>query len=427
MSCVKVFIYSILLLSIYSQINYGQSAKAKAKEIDDFLKPFTKTGQFAGVVLAAQDGKIFYEKAFGLANADFGIPNKVDTRIPIASITKLMTGVILNRLIEEKKILPEDTLNKYIPDFPNGEKITIQMLRSHSSGIPHRVMRPEEESVSYTPEEMVEKIKQAKLAFEPGTRRLYSSAGYTVLARVLEIVSGKSYAQLLQEYVFTPAGMNDSLNFNGETIIERRAQDYLLAPNGIINAPLKDYSFLAGAGSVFSTAKDVYKFGEAVLDGKFGEASKSRFTANNEITGSGFTNGHYAFFKINSEKKWGYVLVSNLASGANDMILPNLEAILDGKKVSAPVIPKSEINLTPNKNLSDFTGRYRRQDGGGELEISVKNNILYSPEFLFYPTKTDCFFEYKFYGNVCFVRNDEGKINQFEWTTPIIKSIWVRQ
>ena len=138
-----------------------------------------------------------------------------------------MTVVILNRLIEEKKIAPEDKLSKYIPDFPNGEKITIQILRSHRSGIPHRVMPPEQETVPYTSAEFVEKVKQSKLAFEPGAQRLYSSGGYAVLARALEIASGRSYAQLLQQYVFDPAGMKDSLDFDSYAIMDRRAQDYL--------------------------------------------------------------------------------------------------------------------------------------------------------------------------------------------------------
>ena len=79
------------------------------------------------------------------------------------------------------------------------------------------------------------------------------------LARVLEIASGKTYAQLLQEYVFTPAGMTDSVDFEGDAIIERRAQDYYLSPNGLVNVPLKNYSFLVGAGSVYGTARDVYQ------------------------------------------------------------------------------------------------------------------------------------------------------------------------
>src|SRR5215213_6595096 len=249
MKKLKILIACFFLLSLISlpRESFGQSSKT-AQEIDAYVKAFAAANQFWGVVLVAQDGKIVYEKAFGFANADFKIPNQTNTRFGIASITKPMTGVILTRLIEEKKVAAEDKLSKYIPDFPNGEKITIQMLRSHRSGILHRVMKPEEESVAYTSAEFIEKVKQSKLAFEPGTQRLYSSGGYAVLARAMEIASGKTYAQLLQEFVFDPAGMTDSLHFHAETVMERRAQDYFFTPEGLVNAPLKDYSFLVGAG-----------------------------------------------------------------------------------------------------------------------------------------------------------------------------------
>ena len=397
-------------------------------EIDNYIKPCADANQFSGVVLAARDGRVIYEQAFGLANADFKIPNRTDTRFGIASITKLMTVVILNRLIEEKKLAPEDRLSKFIPNFPAGDKITIQMLRSHRSGIPHRVMRPEEESLPYTSAEFVGKVKAARLAFEPGAQRLYSSAGYAVLARALEIASGKPYAQLLREYVFTPAGMNDSLDFDGEAIMERRSQDYLLEASGVVNAALKDYSFLVGAGSVYSTARDVYRFGEAVLDGKYGAAARQALVANDEISGNGSTNGHRAYFKINRARKWGFVFVSNLNSGANDMVQAALEAILDGKPTPAPpVVPAPKIIPHPNQNLSDFLGQYVREGGGGSFEVNVKNGVLRAGEVKLYPTGADRFFDYRFYGDVTFVRDAAGKVKEIKWASPGVTSTWVRQ
>lgn len=237
--------YALLCgLMLLSQNVVGQNPKAKA--IDDFVKPFADARHFSGVVLASENGIVFYEKAFGLAEASNQVANKPNTRFSIASITKPMTVVILARLNEQKKIALQDTLNKYIADFPRGDKITIEMLARHRSGIPHRVTKPAEETIAYTPAEMVEKIKKSELVFEPGSDNLYSSAGYTTLARVLEIASGKSYSQLLQEYVFTPAAMNDSVNFNSDKIILYQSDDYLLDADGYINAPLMNFSFLAG-------------------------------------------------------------------------------------------------------------------------------------------------------------------------------------
>src|SRR5215216_5821423 len=329
-SKILFLVLGLLLLSLSST---GFAQTDKARKIDEFIKPFAASNQFSGVVLASENGKVIYEKAFGLANADYKIPNQLNTRIGIASITKYMTTVILNRLLESKKIALADPLSKYIPDFPSGDKITIELLARHRSGIPHRVMPPEAESLAYTSAEFVEKVKQAKLAFEPGTGRLYSSAGYAVLARVLEIASGKTYAELLQEYVFTPAGMTDSVDFDGDAIMERRAQDYYLSPNGLVNVPLKNYSFLVGAGSVYSTARDVYRFAEAVLDGKYGEGVKKSLVGEGTFNGSGSTNGHRSYFEFTPDKKYGYVILANSA-GVFDMISQGLTEILQGKELT---------------------------------------------------------------------------------------------
>src|ERR1700674_6312 len=145
---IREMTFTLCLLLLLIQSSFAQSPKAKA--IDDYIDPFAKAGQFSGVVLAAENGKVIYEKAFGLANADFKIPNQLNTRIGIASLTKGMTFVIVTRLIESGKISLNDKLSKYISDFPNGDRITIDMLVNHRSGIPHRVMKPEEESLPYT-------------------------------------------------------------------------------------------------------------------------------------------------------------------------------------------------------------------------------------------------------------------------------------
>ncbi|NNE67777.1 MAG: beta-lactamase family protein [Pyrinomonadaceae bacterium] len=402
----------LIILFNFSQSVFAQTSKAT--QIDDLIKPFVEKGYFSGVVFATENGKVIYEKAYGFANADYRIPNQPDTRIGIASITKPMTMVVLYRLIEEKKIGLAETVDKYVPGFPNGDKITVEMLASHRSGIPHRVMPREKESMPYTSVEMVENIAEAKLEFEPGTESLYSSAGYSLLARILEIASGKSFSALLEEFVFDPARMRDSLDFEGEKIMERRAQDYLLRPEGYINARLMDYSFLIGAGSVFSTARDVHKFGEALLDGRYGKAVRLRLSKNDAFGFSGRTNGHRAYLEIDKEKRYGYVILSNLASGAFDIISQGVTEVLTGKELTFKSFQLPNTIKLSEKELAEFEGTYKRTSGS-PIVIVLKDGVLRSGTITIYPSEKDCFFDLSFFGQVCFTRDDSNTVKTLVW------------
>ena len=401
----------------------GQSSKTD--KIDRLISGLAKTGHFSGVVTASENGKLIYEKAFGMANADFKIPNTLNTRIGIASITKSMTSVILVKLIEEGKVRLEDPLSKYIPDFPSGDKITIEMLQRHRSGILHRVMPPEMETVPYTSEQMVEKVKRAKLAFTPGEKRLYSSGGYAVLARVLEIASGKPYAQLLKQYVFDPAGMRDSVDFNGTEIMDRRAQDYIRDADGYKNASLKDYSFLVGAGSVFGTASDVHRFAAAIVEGKYGDSVKNGLISEGIFTASGATNGHRAYVEMKADKSYGFALVSNLACGAVDIVQVGLKEIMEGREPKNTVITVPKFDPAANPDLSRFTGKYQAA-AGNSIEIVEKNGSLYSSDIRLYSVKTGCFFDFRFFGEACFI-SENGKTKEIKWKGASFELTWLKQ
>ena len=413
----------VLVILAFSFAADAQSNKAA--KIDKLISGLAKTGHFSGILTASENGKIIYEKAFGIANADFKVPNTVNTRIGIASITKPMTAVILLKLVEEGKIRLEDPLSKYIPDFPSGEQITVEMLYRHRSGILHRVMSPEMESVSYTSAEMVEKVKAAKLAFAPGEKRLYSSGGYAVLARVLELASGKSYAQLLKQYVFEPGGMRDSVNFDSSAVMERRAQDYVLDEGGYRNASLKDYSFLVGAGSVFGPAGDVHKFAAAIVDGKYGEAVRNAQVTDGVFSASGSTNGHRAYVEMKADRSYGFALVSNLACGSVDIVQAGVKEILEGREPKNSAISVPKFDPAANPNLSGFTGKYKAESGS-EIEIVARNGSLYSSDIRLYSVKPGCFFDFRFFGEACFV-SEGGKTKEIRWKGATFDITWAKQ
>ncbi len=392
---------------------YGQSSKAE--QIDALVAPVAATRQFSGIVLAVDNGKVIYEKAFGMANAELNVPAARSSRFGIASITKPMTSLVLIRLVDEKKLTLEDKLSKFIQDFPNGDKITVAMLSQHRSGIPHRVMPPEQETLAVNTADMVLKAKAATLAFEPGTQRLYSSAGYSVLARVMEIASGQTYSELLKKYVFDVAGMTDSVDWNWPTIIDRRVNDYLKDERGYVNAPYKDYSFLVGAGSVLSTASDLNKFAVAILDGKFGASARANFVRDGSLSASGSTNGRRAYLEYKEDKSYGFVILSNLSSGSFDFIQKGVTEILQGKEVATKTLSIPKFDPAVNKDLADFAGTYRRSDGGAFV-IELRNGHLFSSDIKLYSVKRDCFFDFRFYGDICFSRDASGKVGGIRWS-----------
>jgi CubicO group peptidase (beta-lactamase class C family) len=385
----------------------------KVAEIDAYVKPLVRVGHFSGVILASYKGKVIYEKAFGLAQAELGVPNRADTVFGIASVTKPMTMTIALRLIEEGKLGRQDKLSKWLPDFPKGEQITVEMLMLHRSGIPHRGTREEEESLRYTAADMVEKARQVPLAFQPGEREMYSSLGYSVLARVLELAAGKSYAQLLQEYVFNPAGMKDSTEFDGEAILPRRAQEYFLEPSGVVHAPLKDYSFLVGAGSVFSTAHDVFRFAESVLDGTYGAGVKKELGEKGVFAENGVTNGFRCYVKVDAEKDFGFVVISNLQSGANDLLVRDLPGILQDKPVSPPSPPNFSFSRLSTGQLREYVGAYKFANFTNR--IVLKGDQLISGDYKIFPVGKDRFYRLADYATLTFVRNEDGTIKGLVW------------
>jgi len=385
----------------------------KVAEIDTYLAPLVKARQFSGVVLASYKGQVIYEKPFGMAQAELGVPNRADTVFGIASVTKPMTMTVALRLIEEGKLGRQDKLSKWLPDFPRGEQITVEMLMLHRSGIPHRGTREEEETLRYTAADMVEKARQAPLAFQPGEREMYSSLGYSLLARVLELASGKPFAHLLREYVFDPARMKDSTQFDGEALLPRRAQEYFLEPSGAVHPPLKDYSFLVGAGSVFSTAHDVFRFGEAVLNGTYGAAVKKELVENGVFADNGVTNGFRCYVKIDEANGFGFVVISNLQSGANDLLVRDLPAILQDKPVAPPQAPDLAFGRLSAEQLKEYVGAYKFANFTNR--VVLKGDQLISGDYKIFSLGKDRFFRLADYATLTFVRNEDGTIKGLEW------------
>src|SRR6478672_6023265 len=259
-------LFAAILLITSASHTLAQDHFAK---IDALLKQYSDFGLFQGSVLVSDRGKI-YEKGFGLANKEWDIPNAPDTKFRLGSITKQFTATLILQLIEQGKVKLDGKITDYLTDYrkDTGDKVTIQHLLTHTSGIPNYTSRPDfMTKISRDPYpvmDFVKKYASDDLEFEPGSKFSYDNGGYFILGAIIEKVTGKSYEQNLREKIFDPLGMTDSGYDHSETILPKRATGYGKMPTGFVNSAYMDMSIPYAAGSLYSTARDLYKWDRAL-------------------------------------------------------------------------------------------------------------------------------------------------------------------
>jgi CubicO group peptidase (beta-lactamase class C family) len=255
----------ILLLSfiLFTQTLFSQSKKA---QLHNIMKTYHNYNQFDGAVLVAENGKIIYKGAFGLANREWNIPNTPDTKFMIGSISKPITATLMLILVQKGLVSLDKTVEDYLPCFKNkpAAKVTIKQLLSHTSGMPNYDITndffPRISRKSFTREEYVKVYADSALAFAPGTRYMYSSWGYFTLGYIIEKVTGKSYEQAMKDEIFDKLQMKNSGSYLHTKIIPNRATGYDYALDGYTSGDFRDQSNTMGTGDIYTTVEDLFKF-----------------------------------------------------------------------------------------------------------------------------------------------------------------------
>ncbi|MBO0938542.1 serine hydrolase [Fibrella sp. HMF5335] len=249
-------------------------AQTKAAKIDALVRQYVDNKQFNGTVLVAEKGQVIVKKGYGMANMEWNIANTPDTKFRLGSITKQFTAMLIMQLVEQGKLKLNEPITTYLPNYPKatGSKITLHHLLTHTSGLPNYTNFPTFfETVSrepFTPTEFLKKFQDMPLEFEPGSKFSYSNSGYFLLGVVVEKVTGKSYAQVLQEGILSPLQMRDTGYDLFAPIMPKRAAGYEKAGGGYVNAPYLDMSIPYAAGSLYSTVEDLYKWDQALYTDK---------------------------------------------------------------------------------------------------------------------------------------------------------------
>jgi D-alanyl-D-alanine carboxypeptidase len=241
--------------------------------IDEYLAPYVKGGNFLGAVLIAKGDRVLASRAFGDSSYELRVPNSPETRFHIASVSKPFTAAAVLVLAERGRLQVSDPLSRFLPDFPNARRITLENLLTHTSGIPNVNNLPEYASASrfpQTPLSLVELFQSKPLRFEPGSKYEYSNSNYNLLALVIEQVTGKGYGAFLREAIFEPLGLNDT-GHDGDAseVIANAASGYQpRGAAGLERSSYIDWSAKTGNGSLYSTTRDLMKFLRAYRRGQ---------------------------------------------------------------------------------------------------------------------------------------------------------------
>ncbi|MFT5847395.1 serine hydrolase [Psychroserpens sp.] len=392
---IKAFILCICFI-----ISATSFAQPLTQDIDNYIGSKYNADTPGVSVLVAKDGKVIYSNAFGIANMELDIKAVTDNVFEIGSITKQFTAVGILMLEEQGKLSVDDTITKYIPDYPTqGKTITVHHLLNHTSGIQSYTGMASFRTLArtdMTPTELIDKFKNEPMEFDPGTQFKYNNSGYILLGHIIEVVSGTSYEDFIQANIFDKVGMSNSYYGSMPRVIPNRASGYSDAETGYRNAEYLSLTLPYAAGSIMSTTADLLKWQNAIS----ANTLIKRSTLEKAINGSTLDTGEaipygYGWIKgdVNGSTTvehsggiFGYssngiylpeenvyvIGLTNCDCGNVGAIVSNVAAMAIGK----PFAKKEDAIALSDTQLSKWVGAYAYD--GAVRHITLKDNQLFS-------------------------------------------------
>lgn len=301
----NLILIPVLILALFT------NAQPLEHTADSLLTAAFRPNEPGISVLIARKGNIIYKKAFGSANLELNTPMQPDMVFRIGSITKQFTAIGVLQLVEQGKISLNDSIQKYIKEFPSkGAVITIENLLTHTSGIKEYTVidhpDPYIDRHELTPQIIIDHFKNAPLDFPPGTKYAYSNSGYVLLGYLIEKVTGKSYHEYMRENVLKPAGLIRTSYANEQQIIPGRVAGYTRDPGYYQNAWFQSLTLGYAAGDLLSTTEDLFKWNNALYAYKLvkKETLEKAFTAFKLADGKATGYGYGWFVHTRNGLKW---------------------------------------------------------------------------------------------------------------------------
>lgn len=232
-----------------------------------FFQKLADKNNFNGVVLFAREDKIFFHRAWGIANRESNQQITTNTKFNLASASKMFTTVSIAKLAEEGKLKFDDQINQYLDNNwiqeEIGSKIRISHLLSHTSGLGNYWEEFDKHTGNIIDIDDYKKIIFPKLAFQPGTKGEYSNTGFILLGAVIEALTGQSYYEYVQQLIFKPLTMDNTGFFRMDEPDLNLAIGYFIdeEDDGILKNNLDLHGVRgSSAGGCWSTAADMHRF-----------------------------------------------------------------------------------------------------------------------------------------------------------------------
>ena len=432
---------SVLLggLALSLRPAWGWAQTSAGQDIAAILKERVDVGrETLGVVAASLDGDRRSVTVYGQSDSANNRPLDGDTVFEIGSITKVFTALLFADMVLRGEVAPDDPAAKFLPGsvrMPEfeGAPITLLDLATYTSGLPRMPSNfapkdPKNPYIDYTAERLYDYLSNHKLGFKPGKHYEYANLGFGLLGHVLELRAGRSYEELVVSRICAPLGMDDTRITLTDSMQQRLARGHNMGLAPVANW---DFSALAGAGALRSTANDLLKFLQMCLepgDGPVAAAQKlalaerrpradqrdvasgwfvaSRF-GDELVWKDGGTGGYATFIGYSTKTRRNCILLSNAADYASNTVL--------GTHLvnAAYPLPKlrREVQVDPAV-LATYAGRYEisptfiltvRPDGG-RLYIQATAQA----EFEVYAESETEFFYRVVNAQVSFERPEDG-------------------
>lgn len=395
-----------------SMIALGQAVMEE--RLDSLFNALYSKGMFNGNVLVADKGEILFEKSYGLANEETGQKLNSQTIFELASVSKQFTAMGIVLLEKQGKLNYDDHISKYIPELSFYGDISIRNLLNHTGGLPDYMELFEEKwdkTTFATNQDIVGELVKYKpnVDFQPGEKYVYSNTGYALLGLIIEKVSGKTFGQFLDEAIFQPLEMKNTLVYRSR-FDPKRMENYALGyvSDSLGNKMLTNtfgkefYTYyldgIVGDGMVNSTTGDLLKWDRALYseklvnpedktlifssattrDGKetgygFGWAVRNTEKYGKIVNHSGGWAGYVTFIERHLDNDKTIIILQNNATGLTALPAPEVRSIL----YKEPLDNENLISVTlTSEELEKYTGIYT----SGELPLPItvfkKGNLL---------------------------------------------------